>query len=1163
MSFNNSKRSIQSSSNSDSSPIKKKSKIALKRTLTHSSSSDEIDIPVATTKKPTTTTKKESSPVATRIRIQRSSSSSSSDNDSNGSDEIITKRTRRRPPRKKPTPTNNERSTILNQMKRQTRERKKSGTTLIDKNNNNSRKKSSFEFSDEELELDEKPTTTKDNNESTESYEVDSDDQEKEMKSDNDEESSPTKRQNGRKNIRKIIDDKKLDLQTQHAVQAELERRKRIDEKQKEYNDTLLEQSFDKNQQQTTDSTNRLILELDSNTNEPLIEVSSKLVQHLKPHQCDGIRFLWNNVFESIDAIQNKKQQSNGCILAHCMGLGKTLQVISFLHTIFNYDRITKVKTCLVLCPINTALNWSNEFEHWLNDVDPPIDHYQLTTIKPNLRVTHLNYWYEHGGVMIMGYEMYRRLANGIGLRNKKIKAQALKCLVDPGPDVIIADEGHILKNAQTALAKCLSKIRTSRRIVLTGTPLQNNLIEYYCMVSFIKPNLLGSQQEYINRFVNPIQNGQHRDSNDDDVRLMKRRACVLHELLTGFIDRKDYSLLKEYLPPKFEYIINIRMSDLQTNLYGLFLNKQTATVTTTKQEDLIVNKKDFKSAKLFADYQYLQKIWTHPFLLYPYFIDHWKKSLNKDEDDFLDDEDFDAMFTDEDEEENKNKKKKKTTKTTNDKEKEFSGFLIDNADDGENSKSSNDEQSYKTDSNSSDNDDEQAEVVKNYRTRSRTAATIIENQQQQQKQSNKKSTNSDVYDTENLDVHNIESNDHTNDNDEQQPWSDEMREQYWFPFLDMLPDESEFDINLSGKFILLKSILDKCTDIGDKILLFSRSLYTLNYIERFLYFLHKQNQHEYEQQRKTNPHLPLPYEWIRDQDYFRMDGQTDVSVRKRYAQAFNDPKNLRSRLFLISTLAGGIGINLVGSNRVIVFDASWNPSHDTQAIFRSYRFGQKKPVYIYRFLSYGTMEEKIYQRQVVKQSLSQRVIDDHQLDRHFTENDIKELYKFTREQMPDFKQLSNTNFPYSIPKDHLLLDLLYDHNQWIHSYHSHDSLLENKLDEGLTDDERQRALEEYENLKRLPDQRQMLAAQRLQQQQQQQQQTASNMFQLPNLQKMYYDLFRSMGNDDRQSNEYKKMFQTALELGLGQFLPDSITQPKTTADKNDEIVLLDSDDDD
>ena len=90
-------------------------------------------------------------------------------------------------------------------------------------------------------------------------------------------------------------------------------------------------------------------------------------------------------------------------------------------------------------------------------------------------------------------------------------------------------------------------------------------------------------------------------------------------------------------------------------------------------------------------------------------------------------------------------------------------------------------------------------------------------------------------------------------------------------------------------------------------------------------------------------------------------------------------------------------------------------------------------------------------------------MVDDHQLDRHFTQSDIKELYKFHAKKLPETQSntslFTDTNeaFNYPIPKDHLLLDLLYEHHRWIHSYHSHDSLLENRLDEGLTADERRR----------------------------------------------------------------------------------------------------------
>lgn len=82
------------------------------------------------------------------------------------------------------------------------------------------------------------------------------------------------------------------------------------------------------------------------------------------------------------------------------------------------------------------------------------------------------------------------------------------------------------------------------------------------------------------------------------------------------------------------------------------------------------------------------------------------------------------------------------------------------------------------------------------------------------------------------------------------------------------------------------------------------------------------------------------------------MDGRTDIHKRKSDIDEFNNPRDKNLRLFLISTKAGGIGTNLVGANRCIIFDACWNPSHDTQSIYRIFRFGQIKSVYVYRFLA-------------------------------------------------------------------------------------------------------------------------------------------------------------------------------------------------------------------
>ena len=74
--------------------------------------------------------------------------------------------------------------------------------------------------------------------------------------------------------------------------------------------------------------------------------------------------------------------------------------------------------------------------------------------------------------------------------------------------------------------------------------------------------------------------------------------------------------------------------------------------------------------------------------------------------------------------------------------------------------------------------------------------------------------------------------------------------------------------------------------------------------------------------------------------------------------------------VFLLSSKAGGCGLNLIGANRLILFDPDWNPANDKQAAARVWRDGQKKQCYVYRFVATGTIEEKVYQRQLSKEAL-------------------------------------------------------------------------------------------------------------------------------------------------------------------------------------------------
>ncbi|CAL8401670.1 unnamed protein product, partial [Boreogadus saida] len=353
----------------------------------------------------------------------------------------------------------------------------------------------------------------------------------------------------GRRKIRGILNDEHLRAETLAALREEEERRKRLAEREKQ-RDELREVIVigDELSQVVEPITTKLVLDLDGSTKEPLVQVHRNLVTRLKPHQVDGVQFIWDCCCESVQKANSSL--GSGCILAHCMGLGKTLQVVTFLHTMLQ-SRCLRFRTALVVCPLNTILNWVAEFSKWQEGMGSDrVTVTELATVKNAAgRQQALQRWQRDGGVMIMGYEMYRNFSLGHRIKDPSAKKVFHSTLVQPGPDFVICDEGHILKNEASNISKAMSSIGTRRRVVLTGTPLQNNLVEYHCMVSFIKENLLGSLKEFRNRFINPIQNGQCADSTPRDVRIMKNRAHVLHAMLAGCVTEEGL-LGPDQVPP-------------------------------------------------------------------------------------------------------------------------------------------------------------------------------------------------------------------------------------------------------------------------------------------------------------------------------------------------------------------------------------------------------------------------------------------------------------------------------------------------------------------------------------------------------------------------------------------------------------------------------------
>ena len=158
------------------------------------------------------------------------------------------------------------------------------------------------------------------------------------------------------------------------------------------------------------------------------------------------------------------------------------------------------------------------------------------------------------------------------------------------------------------------------------------------------------------------------------------------------------------------------------------------------------------------------------------------------------------------------------------------------------------------------------------------------------------------------------------------------------------------------GKLAALEKLLRLWHAQNDKVLVFSVSTRLLDVLERFM---------------TRNGYV-----------FSRLDGSTSTKHRQSVVDDFNASRSTFA--FLLSTRAGGVGLNIVSANRVVIFDPNWNPALDLQAQDRAFRIGQRRDVDVYRLLTSGTLEELVYQRQVYKQQQSNVAVDGVEERRYF-----------------------------------------------------------------------------------------------------------------------------------------------------------------------------------
>jgi len=332
------------------------------------------------------------------------------------------------------------------------------------------------------------------------------------------------------------------------------------------------------------------------------INVHASIRSVLRPHQREGIAFLWNcitgvngglnnaylqtisgNRNDSFDdeskdeeSISNIKANElkdgdvsipRGAVLADEMGLGKTLMTIS---TIFAYHRLHRDRRFIVVCPSSLVSNWQKEFDKWLGkasqpkrvvvkngkDADGLRNLKSFVPIKPN-----------QSEVLILSYELFRMHVKVIN------KAQKI--------GILVVDEGHRLKNTNgSQVLTALNSISVESRILISGTPIQNNLSEFYSVADFAVPGILGDLSTFRKVYERPMSQANQKSASNSTKEKGRRQAKALDAITSQFVLRRlQKDILKSILPPRMELLLFCRPTERQCELYQGIANRASKSI--------------------------------------------------------------------------------------------------------------------------------------------------------------------------------------------------------------------------------------------------------------------------------------------------------------------------------------------------------------------------------------------------------------------------------------------------------------------------------------------------------------------------------------------------------------------------------------------------------